>query len=307
MVFDLAESPLIGQMQINGRLSFKADTDLHLKAKHIFVRAGELIIGSEAEPFQNQAKITLYGAKSEAAFAYDSQVEAGNKILANTGLISMWGKPRTQLLMRLHAEASVGATSITIDTGLDLVAGDRIALATTSYVNYAADEVFVTSYDSATGVTEFDTPLVSHHWGQAESTVAKYGIDIRGEVMLLTRNIVIAGEDTEAWGGQILTGSFMEPTEIVREGSTIMDHVEVYNCSQMDTKKAALRFQGAKNGASMISNSAIHNGFGMGLNIENSENVVLRNNQFFNFWQFGGIIRKSNSIELDHNIIAHII
>jgi hypothetical protein len=27
------------------------------------------------------------------------------------------------------------------------------------------------------------------------------GVDMRGEVLLLTRNIVIAGEDIESWGG----------------------------------------------------------------------------------------------------------
>jgi hypothetical protein len=36
---------------INGRLSFKNDTDLHLKSNHIFIRAGELIIGHETAPF----------------------------------------------------------------------------------------------------------------------------------------------------------------------------------------------------------------------------------------------------------------
>jgi hypothetical protein len=62
MVFDIPESPILKQLEINGRLSFKNDTDLHLRAKNIFVRAGELIIGYKDYPFKNSAKITLFGS-----------------------------------------------------------------------------------------------------------------------------------------------------------------------------------------------------------------------------------------------------
>lgn len=57
MVFDLENSPIIDTVQINGRLSFLdgAETSLNLHVKHIFVRAGELIIGTVEEPFQGDA------------------------------------------------------------------------------------------------------------------------------------------------------------------------------------------------------------------------------------------------------------
>jgi len=53
MVYDIEESPVFKLIRVNGRLSFKNDTDklLHLKAKHIFVRAGELHIGTKEYPF----------------------------------------------------------------------------------------------------------------------------------------------------------------------------------------------------------------------------------------------------------------
>jgi hypothetical protein len=41
-----------------------------------------------------------------------------------------------------------------------------------------------------------------YHWGQEESTGDDYdGLDMRGEVVLLTRNVVIDAEDIESWGG----------------------------------------------------------------------------------------------------------
>jgi len=43
----------------------------------------------------------------------------------------------------------------------------------------------------------------------------------------------------------------------MRAGSTIFDNVEIFNCSQYDTLKAALRFDGAKLGVSSITRSTI--------------------------------------------------
>ena len=64
MLFDLEESPIIEMLQINGRLTFENnEKDLHLRTKYIFVRAGELIIGTKEEPFTKNAKITLFGEK----------------------------------------------------------------------------------------------------------------------------------------------------------------------------------------------------------------------------------------------------
>jgi len=58
-----------------------------LRAKYVFVRAGELIIGNETNPFQGTARITLFGEKENQHIVYDNAIEAGNKILANTGLL----------------------------------------------------------------------------------------------------------------------------------------------------------------------------------------------------------------------------
>lgn len=74
MVFDLAESPVLRYLEINGRLSFKNDTDLHLRAKHILVRAGELIVGYKDAPFTKNAKITLYGNAMEKTLVYDNSI-----------------------------------------------------------------------------------------------------------------------------------------------------------------------------------------------------------------------------------------
>ena len=57
MIYDVENSPVFKMIRINGRLSFKNDstTALNLRAKHIYVRAGELYIGTKEYPFQNSA------------------------------------------------------------------------------------------------------------------------------------------------------------------------------------------------------------------------------------------------------------
>jgi hypothetical protein len=58
----------------------------------------------------------------------------------------------------------------------------------------AWDEAFVVSYNNETGETQIDHPLDYYHFGHEESTGDLYnGLDMRGEVILLTRNVKIQG------------------------------------------------------------------------------------------------------------------
>jgi len=85
-----------------------------------------------------------------------------------------------------------------------------------------------------------------------------------------------------------VTSDFTEENDVYRAGVTIMDNVEVYNCSQYDTYKSALRFEGTYYRPSRVTYSAIHHGLGWGLHITGSENVVFDHNVIFDFVNFGG-------------------
>jgi hypothetical protein len=53
--------------------------------------------------------------------------------------------------------------------------------------------------------------LSYYHWGDFRSTADEYsGLDMRGEVILLSRKFVIDAEDIESWGGQIVTSDTQE-------------------------------------------------------------------------------------------------
>ena len=65
-----------------------------------------------------------------------------------------------------------------------------------------------------------------------------------------------------------------------RKGSIIFDNVEVENCSQRNTFKAAIRFEGAIGGYSTITNSVVHNSLAWSVSVMRSNNVHLESSTF---------------------------
>lgn len=85
-----------------------------------------------------------------------------------------------------------------------------------------------------------------------------------------------------------------------------MHNVEIFNCSQINTMKAAIRFEGASGKWSHISGCSLHNGHGWAINIVSSANVKIENNVAFSFKPIGLAIMTSSNITIDNNIVAHI-
>lgn len=172
MEFDLGEgSPIYDYIEINGCLHFKQGEkgeDVHMNAKKILVR-GEFYIGTKDKPFTNLAKITLHGDRNEPTIAIqDQSIEAGSKIIANIGRLKMFGNKRSFKMTRLTEPALIGATKIKIETkDVDLVEGDRIALAPTDAKYDTGDTKTVVSYNKNTGEVELDSALDWYHFGAA--------------------------------------------------------------------------------------------------------------------------------------------
>lgn len=94
MIYNLGDSPIYGTIVVNGNLTFYNTTDQHLRCKILFIRAGELHIGSSDYPFKKKAIITLYGARNESTIAFDNVIEAGNKMLVNVNKVFIYGQQR---------------------------------------------------------------------------------------------------------------------------------------------------------------------------------------------------------------------
>ena len=125
---------------------------------------------------------------------------------------------------------------------LDWRAGDYLGLAATNMDPRNSETVQVLEYSANTGVAKLQQKLSGYHFGASESTGASYsGIDMRAEVMLLSRDInITASTDEESrtlahpepWPCRVLVSDFFEPYDLTyRKGSFVMDNVAIFNCS----------------------------------------------------------------------------
>jgi hypothetical protein len=72
-----------------------------------------------------------------------------------------------------------------------------LGFAATGLKHTEAESATILSYNSSTGIVVLTQALEYYHFGSAVSTATNYqGLDMRGEVILLTRNIVIQGDST---------------------------------------------------------------------------------------------------------------
>ena len=172
---------------------------IKLRSHQIFVRAGEFIIGAEDAPYEGKAEVELLGLTDSDKLVLNGNVKGGNKILASMNKVAFYGQSRDQM-SRLLETVEEGATTIKVDSTLDWAVGDELYISS-STVQFDYGEFRKISAIDA-GVITLDKALWNYHYGAAESTGTLYnGVDIRTEVLMLTRNIKVYGEDADGWGG----------------------------------------------------------------------------------------------------------
>ena len=159
------ETPKLNLLIINGRLSFLDYTDpIHLHAKQIYIRAGELLVGSESDPYQGDAQISLYGWRHEQTEIMSGSVITGNKVIYNTGTLSMHGLPRDRH-SRMRMSVYKDNTMALVDSGLDWVAGEKVYFAPTNHQWTHSEYKTIESYNMDTGELVLTTPFEFYHFG----------------------------------------------------------------------------------------------------------------------------------------------
>ena len=211
ILLDVSPPPL-ASLRIDGSLT-TADRDLQLTAANVHVY-GLLAVGSERTPFSHRMVFTLTGA--------DAGLDTPSKMIAvyGGGALELHGQPRTAWT-RLAATANSGSTQLTLDAPTDWLAGDRIVVTSTSFDASEAEAVLIASV-SGPSITLAE-PLKFTHWG-AIQTIAGVPVDERAEVGLLSRNVVVRGDDASevaGFGGHIMMmggTSHVEGVELTRMG-----------------------------------------------------------------------------------------
>ena len=209
--------PALNGVTINGKLTFADTSDLALTTEWIMLH-GELAIGTEARPHTRKATITL----TDNVKGEEVMVGMGDRgIMISGGTLNLHGST-TNTWSKLSATANAGATSIQVLNAKGWKAGDEIVLASTDFDPRQAERRTIAAI-SGTNVT-LDKKLDYMHFGKIT-----FGIDERGEVALLTRNITIQASadaaDAPFFGGHIMAmGSskmFVEGVELTRMGQNL--------------------------------------------------------------------------------------
>src|SRR5579862_2736359 len=258
VLLDVSPPPL-GGLQIKGKLSFSDKADIVLTTESILVR-GELEIGTEPKPHTRKATITL------------TNNTPGNDrgIVIAGGTLNLHGD-RTNSWTKLAGTAQAGSDRIEVLNARGWRKGDVIVLASTDFDSTQAEKRTIAGIHG--NAITLDQPLKYMHFGKIT-----FGVDERGEVGLLTRNILIqASPDAERtyFGGHIMamTGSkmYVSGVELNRMGQNM--HLARY----------PIHFHILGEGQGQyIENSSIHDTYSRCVTVHGTNNVRVENNVTYN-------------------------
>eukprot|EP00007_Cunea_sp_BSH-02190019_P009900 CAMPEP_0174228976 /NCGR_PEP_ID=MMETSP0417-20130205/58_1 /TAXON_ID=242541 /ORGANISM="Mayorella sp, Strain BSH-02190019" /LENGTH=3668 /DNA_ID=CAMNT_0015306471 /DNA_START=321 /DNA_END=11327 /DNA_ORIENTATION=- len=220
ILLDVSPPPL-QLVVIEGSLSFEDASDLKFEAGSMFVNAGgRLAVGSEAAPFTHRAEIVLTGDDSQA----EIPIYGTKNIAVRSGTLDLHGLPVQHTWSRLASSAAAGATSLAVQGDLsDWAAGAQVVVASSTYSMEEAEVRTLSAAPSYDGPSDsstllFDEPLQYAHHGETE-THGGLELNLRAEVGLLSRNVVVRGDDSSAaaqFGGQIMLHSEGDDSSVGR-------------------------------------------------------------------------------------------
>jgi hypothetical protein len=320
--------PVLNEITVLGSLVFEDARDVRLQAVTILIRGGgSLRVGNDTAPFKHIAEIILHGDRSTPGLKLNAN-DYGAKVLAVFGTLQLRGKPRVSWT-QLDSSATSGSSTVRIRGAVDWVAGDEIVLAPTDYdAQHAEKRAIMTVSISGTGDSAVTTatvnePLVYTHYAGVE-THGAHTVDTRGEVGLLTRNVVVRGGDTDLapqyrslyeqeFGATVLVGRYTYFSGASAKGTTETGQAFVDNVEFADAGHAALddrdaiRFVGlGASSGSYLTNSAFNWVYNTAVSVKGCEGLQLSGNvvyhsvgSTFKIFSAGNVLRK--------NLVVHTV
>jgi hypothetical protein len=260
------DPPALRSLTIQGKLSFSDERDIGLETEWIYMPGGELAIGSEAKPHTRNAVITL----TDNVRGEDINTMGDRGIMLMSGTLNLHGD-RENAWTKLAKTAEAGATRIEVLDARGWRKGDEIVLASTDFDPRQAERRRIAGI-SGNRLT-LDRPLEFMHFGKIT-----FGVDERGEVGLLTRNIRIqSSEDSQSnyFGGHIMAMSgsrmYVSGVELDRMGQ------------HMTLARYPIHWHLIGEGEGQyIRNASIHDTFSRCVTVHGTNNLKVENNVTFN-------------------------
>ncbi|CAM2722167.1 unnamed protein product [Rotaria socialis] len=329
--FDTTTPTLKAVIIDNASLIFDDTQDVALNVEYILVVNGGLFqVGTESNPFQHRAVITMYGHLRSIELPI-----FGAKVLAlREGTVDMHGKPTIQMWTHLATTAVNGSLTITLRQPVDWAIGSEIIIPTTGdYLSQGESEKrMITNISNNRTVLTLNAPLNWTHLGVTQH-LGSVSIDARAEIGLLSHNVVFQGSITETWNQTIAAcpdgfnpdefaiqtcflGRYGEEIGSDQFGAVIMassdmdkmsssqlvvlrlSNIEVFNAGQaFRLGRYPVHFHMNGNmSMSYIKSSSIHQAFNRAVNIHASHYVTVENNVIYNI--MGGAMFLEDGVEI---------
>jgi hypothetical protein len=301
VLLDVVPSVVIQKINIFGELIFP-NSPINLNVSAIRVeQGGKLTLGSSSCRLTAKIVITFFGARNttnnDLGTNPSDGAVLGSKGLAvvTGGYLEIWGASLNGLTWtRLAQPAYAGNATITLEKSVlgSWKVGDNIALASTDFgpvVDYStalptsvnwqqgkgfaeqSEDVYIQSI-SADGLTlTLTTPLKYPHWASSQFP------DIRGEVGLLTRNIVFQGDpsvNTTFFGGHVML------RDVARAWINGIELRQMAQKGVMGRYPMHFHLMGnsSMEGIAYLRDSSIHHNFQRCVTIHDTKGVLVQNN-----------------------------
>lgn len=162
----------------------------------------------------------------------------------------------------------------------------------------------------STGISKIilDRPISFYHAGAPLQIFEKI-VDVRAEVGLLTRNVRIMA-DGNGWGCNTVVSDFEdymtstgEPAQ--RVGTVNLSNIQIDDCSQADTTKAALRIE-RSTGSHRISNSVFSNSHSWAVSFWSAGNINFTSNFIYNSEWKGVVAQDLKNANFSDNLAIRV-
>src|SRR6516225_10124528 len=293
VVLDVSPAPL-RSLTINGKLSFADNKDLELTTEWVMVH-GELEIGTEAKPHTRKATITLTdNVKDEDMSGVGGTSDRSDRgIMMMGGTLNLHGN-RMNSWTKLSKTAEAGSDSIEVLNAAGWRVGDMIVLASTDFDPHQAERRTISAIRGNT--ITLDKKLDNMHFGKVT-----FDVDERGEVGMLSRNIVIQASpdaDQTLFGGHIMAmlGSkmFVDGVELNRMGQNM--HLARYPIHW--------HLIGDAGRGQYIKNSAIHDTYSRCVTVHGTNYLDVENNVTYN--NIGHCFFLEDGVEHDNQFVHNL-
>ena len=336
-------TPVLEYLEVTGALDFAEPittsdsnytdnpTPIILRAKNILVYGRLSVNGSNTAgaPYRGKAEIVLHGDSSDPGFEL-SGVNYAPKALVVLGQLLLNGEVRnaTSRWMQLTETAAKGQRTATILEGAGwLRANDSVVLAPTGYDTAECDELTVESVvdinctkvdgNPCDQIVTFVQELQYDH--AVQSAGGGEPLTMRGEILLLSSNVVIRGDNnsaTDKFGAHILVPkhNLWDPVrqEVVTSDPTAQfSDVEIRhaghapNASLSLAGRHALKFENLLPTYCFVRRCSIHSTYGVAVGVSNTQTMILQDNAVYNSPGFGFHI-SSNKNWVMRNIVSRL-